>query len=433
MQNESMSYFTLNDKSIQTAFDAAKEYYSAVGVDAEEAIDIAAGIPLSLHCWQADDVTGLEHAEENLTGGGIFATGSHPGRARNGAELRADYEKVLGLLPGTHRLNFHACYAETPPGTDRDELTFDHMKGWLDWAQGQGIHLDFNTTFFAHPKADQGFTLSHLDPEIRDFWIRHGKACRKIAEEIAAEQGGPCVLNHWIPDGSKDSPADRWSPRARLLDSLDQMLDKADGIDPSKCLDALESKLFGIGSEDYVVGSAEFYSSYALSRNILYCLDMGHFHPTETIHGKLSSYLQFHKKLLFHVSRPIRWDSDHVVIFNDDLRNVFLELQRGQAMDKALVAMDFFDASINRITAYVIGARATRKAILYALLDPTHLLQSLEREGNGGQKLAIMDEMKTLPFDAVWNMLCLKEEVPPGLAWIPEVEVYEREVLLQRG
>ena len=412
-----MSYLALSEKSILTAYDAARDQYKAMGVDVDEAVDAALATPLSLHCWQADDVTGLENADEDVAGGGILSTGSHPGRARNADELRADYEKVLGLLPGTHRLNLHACYAEAPKETDRDELTFDHMSGWVDWAKAQGIHLDFNTSFFAHPKANDGYTLSNANPDIRDFWVRHGIACRKIAEAIASAQGGPCVLNHWVPDGAKDSPADRWSPRQRLVDSLDRILDSSSGVDTTKCLDAVESKLFGIGSEDYVVGSAEFYSSYALSRNILYCLDMGHFHPTETIHDKFSAYLQFHKKLLLHVSRPLRWDSDHVVIFNDDLKNVFLELQRGRVMDKALVAMDFFDASINRISAYTIGARATRKAILYAFLDPSHLLQSLENEGNRGQKLAIMEEMKTLPFDAVWNMLCQKPEslrVCPG-------------------
>lgn len=275
--------------------------------------------------------------------------------------------------------------------------------------------------------------MSHRDEAVRAFWVRHGVACRKIAAEMGRRLNNPCCLNHWMPDGAKDSPADRWAPRRRLMDSLDRMLDPAHGVDRAWCVDAVESKLFGLGSEDYVVGSFEFYSAYALSRGILLCLDMGHFHPTETIHDKISALLQFHDRLLMHVSRPIRWDSDHVVIFNDDLRALFLEWVRGGALERARVALDFFDASINRIMAYVIGARATRKAMLYALLDPTERLQAHEREGRNGRKLALMEEAKTMPFDAVWDMLCLRAGVPVGAAWIGDAERYEAQILGTRG
>jgi L-rhamnose isomerase len=423
----------MDEKRIEEAYALARERYAAFGVDADAALDLAAAIPVSVHCWQADDVVGLE-AIEAAAGGGIMATGNYPGRARTGDELRADYEEVFRLAPGLHRLNLHASYAETGGArVDRDALTTDHFAHWIDWAQQAGIHLDFNSTFFAHPKADDGFTLSHADAGIRAFWIAHALACRRIAQNMAARQGDPCILNHWIPDGLKDSPADRWGPRARLVDSLDKILSDNQPIDRSLCIDAVESKLFGLGSEDYVVGSAEFYSNYALSRGVVYCLDMGHFHPTETIHDKMSAYLQFHPKLLLHVSRPLRWDSDHVVIFNDDLRSLFQEVARGAAWDRVYVAMDFFDASINRIGAYVIGARAARKAILNALLDPTAMLQQYETEGKGAQKLALMEEMRAMPFDAVWNRLCLQEDSPPGFDWVAEIEAYEKAVLSRRG
>jgi L-rhamnose isomerase len=358
-----------------------------------------------------------------------MATGNYPGRARNGDELRQDLAKVISLLPGVQRVNLHAFYAETNgKRVDRDALLPEHFARWVDWAKQQKIGLDFNPTFFAHPRAADGFTLSHRDDSIRQFWVRHGVACRKIAAHFARELNSPCVINHWIPDGLKDHPADRWTPRQRLVESLDAMLEES----LPGCVDAVEGKLFGIGSEDYVVGSTEFYSHYALTRNIMLCLDMGHFHPTETIHDKISSLLQFHKRLLLHVSRPIRWDSDHVVIFNDDLRAVFHELVRGNALDRAVVALDFFDASINRIAAYVIGTRATRKAILYALLEPSDGLRQLEATGRAAQKLARIEELKTMPFGAVWDMLCLKANVPSAAAWVNDIEQYESHVLRLR-
>lgn len=421
-------------EKVKERFDDAKSAYAALGVDADAAITKALAVPVSLHCWQTDDVRGLEHHEEALDGGGILATGGYPGRARNGDEIRQDLSKVISLVPGVLRANVHALYAETGGArVDRDALTIDHFSGWLDWAASEKIGLDFNTTFFAHPKAADGFTLSHRDPAIREFWVAHGIACRRIAEEMGKRLGTPCTLNHWIPDGAKDSPADRWGPRARLIESYDALLDTKHGIDTDHCVDAVESKLFGLGSEDYVVGSFEFYSAYALTRKILLCLDMGHYHPTETIHDKLSALLPFHDRLLMHVSRPLRWDSDHVVIFNDDLRAVFLEWVRGKALDRALVAMDFFDASINRIAAYIIGARATRKAILYALLDPTDWLQEQEAEGKLAQKLAVMEECKTMPFDAVWAECCRRADVPVGASWLNEVETYEQMVLEKRS
>ncbi len=419
-------------QTIEKQFEHARQQYAAWGVDVEAAIRSALDVPISLHCWQADDVTGLEHAGD-ITGGGIMATGNYPGKARNGDELRADLAQAISLLPGTHRANIHAFYAETDgQKVDRDQIGPEQFGRWLDWARSIGIGLDFNPTYFAHPKANGGFTLSHPDKAIRSFWIAHGIASRRIAAWMGRQLKSPCVNNHWIPDGMKDYPADRWSPRQRLVESLDAILSPRHGISARHCVDAVEGKLFGLGSEEYVVGSAEFYSNYALSRNVVLCLDMGHFHPTETIHDKLSAHLAFHKKLLLHTSRPIRWDSDHVVVFNDDVRHVFLELARGRAFDRVCVALDFFDASINRIAAYVIGARATRKAILYAMLDPTARLRECERRGQNAQRLAWMEEAKSLPFGAVWDMACLRADVPPGAGWIGEVEAYEKTVLAQR-
>jgi L-rhamnose isomerase len=426
-----MNPYILNDAELRVGeeYAQAKRVYGALGVDAEAAIQRALAVPVSLHCWQADDVAGLEAKTGAVDAGGLLATGHHPGRARNGDELRQDLTKVISLLPGVQRVNLHAFYAETDGSiVDRDALEPKHFSRWIAWAKAAKIGLDFNPTFFAHSKAGDGFTLSHPDLEIRQFWVRHGIASRRIAASIARELATPCVINHWIPDGVKDSPADRWSPRAHLVESLDAMLaEKLDG-----CVDAVEGKLFGLGSEDYVVGSHEFYSHYALVRGILLCLDMGHFHPTETIHDKISALMQFHKKLLLHVSRPIRWDSDHVVIFNDDLRAVFQELVRGNALDRAFVALDFFDASINRIAAYVIGARATRKAILYALLEPTQTLRELEEAGKNAEKLALLEELKTLPFGGVWNELCRRGQAPVSTAWLRDIQTYEAEVLARR-
>lgn len=413
-----------------SAYDDARNAYGELGVDTEEAIRTALSVPISIHCWQGDDVGGFEPKDDAVGAGGIMATGNYPGKARNADELRADYDEVLRLVPGPHRANLHAIYAETGgKAVERDALGPEHFRGWIDWAKDRKVGLDFNPTYFAHPKAADGFTLSHRDPDIRKFWVDHGRVCRTIARAMGQALGTPCINNHWIPDGAKDSPADRWSPRRWLIESYDAIFEG----EIAGCVDAVESKLFGLGSEDYVCGSFEFYSHYALKRGVVLCLDMGHFHPTETIADKLSALLQFHPKLLLHLSRPMRWDSDHVVLFNDDVRNVFHELVRGDALGRAFVALDFFDASINRIMAWVIGIRSTRKALLYALLEPYKTIQRLEAEGRLGQKLAIIEEMKTLPFGAVWDELCRKADVPVGRAWLEEAERYEASVLSHRS
>ncbi len=410
-----------------------RQAYSELGIDAEAAIRKTLEIPISVHCWQADDVRGLEGGG-SLAGSGLAATGNFPGSARNGEEIRSDLDQVLKLVPGTHRVNIHALYAEfSGQKVDRDALEVGHFSHWIDWAQSRKVGIDFNPSYFAHPKASDGFTLSHCDEAIRKFWIRHGQASRKIAAAIGKLQGSPCVNNHWIPDGLKDSPADRWAPRERLRDAYDEIFAAKLNGDESHCLDAVEPKLFGIGSEDFVVGSFEFYASYALSRKKMLCLDMGHFHPTESVHDKVSALLPFHDRLLIHTSRPIRWDSDHVVIFNDDVRQLFLELQRGKALSRMNIALDYFDASINRLFAYVVGIRATRKALLYALLDPSEALKQLESEGKGAQKLALMERMKTMPFGEAWDQLCETAGTSSEAQWVKEAEKYTEQVLQKRS
>lgn len=415
------------------AYALAREQYGALGIDTDAAIRKALAIPISMHCWQADDVGGFETKEGSVSGGGIMATGNHPGRARTADEARQDYDRVLALAPGKLRLNIHACYAETGRKVvDRDALEPRHFSNWMDWGRGRGICLDFNPTFFAHPLANDGYTLSSKKKAVRAFWVRHAIASRRIAAAMARKQGAPCLINHWIPDGGKDFQADRWTHRALLTESLDEAIANEQTVSKKLCIDYVEGKLFGIGSEEYVVGSAEYYSSYSLSRGVGLTMDMGHYHPTEQIYDKLSSFLLFHPKLLLHVSRPIRWDSDHVVIFNDELRNVFLEIQRGKAWDRVAVATDYFDASINRIAAYTIGLRATRKAILFALLDPSAQLRKLEEGGDRAGRLALMDEMKTMPVGAVWAALCARAGVPADHEWMPEVRAYETSVLSKR-
>ncbi len=425
---------TPTDADVSATYAAARDAYAQIGLDAEAALERALAVPLSVHCWQADDVAGLESAGEGVDSGGILATGGHPGRARTGDEMRADLEAVLGLVPGAHRLNLHALYAETGGRpVARDALEPAHFGRWTDWAVERELGLDFNPTFFSHPLAADGLTLAHPDAAVRDFWVGHALACRRIGEAMARATGSPAVVNVWIPDGMKDLPADRWGPRARLVASLDRVFDERAGVDRALCLDSVESKLFGLGSEAYVVGSFEFYLSYSLARGVMLCLDMGHFHPSETVDDKLSAVLTFQDRLLLHLSRPVRWDSDHVAILNDELRSVMLELARGRALDRALLAMDFFDASINRVAAYVIGLRAARQAVLAALLDPTDALQELEAAGHGAERLALMEQMKTMPFGAVWDALCLRAGVPAAGAWVAEVRRYEREVLSARG
>jgi L-rhamnose isomerase len=422
-----------SQKNITTAYRLARQAYNEYGVDTETAIRRACSVPISLHCWQADDVRGLETRQEGVDSGGIMATGGYPGRARSGDEIRSDMDQVLKLLPGRHRLNLHASYAETGgERVDRDKIEPRHFSRWLRWAKARRLGLDFNPTYFAHPKAASGFTLSNADQSIRRFWIAHAKASRRIAQHFAKELGKPSVVNHWIPDGAKDCPADRWAPRERLKESYDKIFaDKS--IDRRLCIDAVEGKLFGLGSEDYVVGSQEFYTSYAQSRGVVPCVDLGHYHPTESVADKVSALMLFHPRVLLHTSRPVRWDSDHVVILDDEVRSLFLEIARGDVWDRVFVALDFFDASINRIAAYVIGARATRQAILLGMLDPSSLLRSAEDADRGHERMALMEQAKALPWGAVWDELCQREGVPLGSDWLRDVSRYEKSELSKRS
>ncbi|MCK5801323.1 MAG: L-rhamnose isomerase [Lentisphaeria bacterium] len=418
-------------ETIEARYENARAQYAALGVDVDTALDALKSTPISVHCWQGDDVAGFEVHDGPVSGGGILSTGNYPGAARTADQLRADAEKAFHLIPGELRFNLHAIYAETDGEVvERDQLGAEHFAKWMDWAKRIGVALDFNPTFFAHPMADSGYTLSSADDEVRAFWVRHAIACRRIAEAMGRAQQGPCYINHWIPDGAKDQPIDRWGPRRRLVDSLDQMF--ADDVDTTYCRDAVESKLFGIGSEDYVVGSHEFYLCYALTHEPMLCLDMGHFHPTETIHDKMSAIMTFQDEVLLHVSRGIRWDSDHVVILNDDLRCLFQQIVRGGALPKTRVALDFFDGSINRIGAWVVGTRATQKGLLAALLEPTAVMKQMEDEGDLAGKLALLEELKLLPLGAVYDMFCLAADTAPGTAWISEMQAYDSEVIRKR-
>ena len=424
-----MSSPTPTKQQVHDNFARAKESFAALGVDAEAAIRTLAGIPISLHCWQGDDITGFEVHEGGTDSGGLQATGNFPGKARNADELRQDMLRALSLIPGRHRVNLHAMYAETAGRqVDRNELAPEHFAAWMDWAAQHDLNLDFNGTFFAHPKAQSGLTLSSSDETIRSFWVEHGIASRKIGAAIAQRQGSACITNLWIPDGTKDLPADRWTPRQQLVRSLDEIF----ATPMPGCKDALESKLFGLGSESYVVGSHEFYMAYAMTRGKMLCLDMGHFHPTEQVADKVSAILTFSDELLLHVSRGIRWDSDHVVIFNDDLCALAQEVVRAGALGRVHFALDFFDASINRIGAWVVGARALQKALLAALLEPSDLLQQMERKGDGIGRLGLMEEGKTLPLSAIWDYFCRTRDVPVGFAWVDEVRAYEKTVLSKR-
>ena len=418
------------DHHIEQAYALAQERYARLGVNTETALERLAAVPISLHCWQGDDVGGFESAAEEL-GGGLAVTGHYPGKARTPEELRADLDMALSLVPGKHRLNLHAMYAETGGRrVERNELCPEHFRRWIDWARGQGMGMDFNPSYFSHPKAADGFTLAHSDPGIRRFWIEHGIACRQIGAAMGRELGTPCVTNVWIPDGLKDLPVDRKGPRLRLIESLDAIF--AEPLDPRHNLDAVESKLFGIGSECYVVGSHEFYLGYAVSRGKLLCLDAGHFHPTEVISDKISAVLAWVDRLLLHVSRGVRWDSDHVVILSDELQAIAQELVRGDFLGRVHIGLDFFDASINRVAAWVIGTRAMLKALLMALLEPIDTLRRLEAEGDFTARLAQLEELKSLPWAAVWDHYCLRESVPVGNAWLDEVRRYEQAVLSKR-
>lgn len=414
-----------------SAFEPARDAYAELGVDVENALKTLAATPISLHCWQGDDVGGFERAGATLEGGGIQATGNYPGKARTIAELRADLDAALKHIPGKHRLNLHASYGDFGGRkVERNQIAPEHFQSWIDWAKQRGMGLDFNPTYFSHPLAADGFTLSHRDAAVRNFWIEHGIACRRIGAAMGKALGTPTVTNVWIPDGHKDLPADRKGPRERLEAALDAVFKEP--IDPAHNRDAVESKLFGIGSESYVVGSHEFYLGYAVTRKKILCLDMGHFHPTESVADKISSVLQFVPGLLLHVSRGVRWDSDHVVLFDDPTRALFEELVRGNFLSRTSIGLDYFDASINRVAAWVLGTRNAQKCLLAALLEPSAKLRELENAGDHTARLALVEELKTLPLGAIWAEHCRRQNTAPDRTWLAEVKRYEEAVQSRR-
>jgi L-rhamnose isomerase len=416
-------------KHLERSFALAKERYASLGVDVAKALIQLSRIPISLHCWQGDDVGGFENPDATL-GGGLAVTGNYPGKARTPDELRRDLNQAFSLIPGKHRLSLHSSYAETGgKRVERDELQPEHFQAWIQWAKSNGLGLDFNQTFFSHPKAADGFTLAHRDKAIRQFWIDHAIACRKIGAAIGKRLGKTCITNLWIPDGYKDTPADRNSPRERLVESLDAVFKEP--ISPKLNLDSVEPKLFGIGSESYVVGSHEFYIGYAITRKKLLTLDAGHYHPTESISDKISSVLQFLPQIMLHVSRGVHWDSDHVVTLTDDLLAIAREIVANGYTDRVHIGLDYFDASINRVAAWVIGTRNMLRALLIALLEPPGI-KAAEIEGDHTIRLALQEEAKTLPFGAVWDYYCDSHSVPVSNAWLPVIKKYENDVLLAR-
>jgi L-rhamnose isomerase len=421
-------------RQVEAAYAMARDRYAEMGTDSEAALRALSEIALSLHCWQGDDVGGFENSGEAL-GGGLAATGNYPGKARTADELRCDLDLAYRLIPGRHRLNLHAMYAEAGGRhVERNALGPEHFAAWIDWARANGHGLDFNPTCFSHPLAASGFTLASAEAGIRQFWIEHCIASREIGAHFGRALGTPAVTNIWIPDGYKDTPVDRAGPRARLRESLDAIL--AEPLDPRHNLDAVEPKLFGLGSESYVVGSHEFYLGYAVSRAatqpVMLCLDAGHFHPTETIADKISSVLAYLPEILLHVSRGVRWDSDHVVTQTDDLQAIAQELVRGGYVARVHLGLDYFDASINRVAAWVIGARNTLRALLAALLEPRERLRELEQGGDYTGRLALLEELKTLPAGAIWDYFCERQGVPVGLRFMEDVRQYERTVLALR-
>lgn len=417
--------------NIKERYLEAKKDYEKFGINVDKVLEDLKKVKISIHCWQGDDVTGFEVSQSELSGG-IAATGNYPGKARNAEELRKDLDKALSLIPGKHKVNLHAIYAETNGEVvERDEIKPEHFENWVNWAKERELGLDFNPTIFSHPKACDGLTLSHPNKDIRDFWIRHSIASRKIGEYFGKELGQTCLTNLWIPDGYKDIPSDRLGPRARLKDSLEQIY--AVDIDKKYNLDCVESKVFGIGAESYTVGSSEFYINFAARNNILSLMDTGHYHPTEVVSDKLSAMLLFNEKLALHVSRPVRWDSDHVVIFDDELKEIAKEIVRNDALDRVIIGLDFFDASINRIAAWTIGTRNMIKALLSAMLTPNELLKKYQDQGNFTERLALMEELKTYPMGDIWNYYCEKNNVPVGEAWIKEVKEYEEIELSKRN
>ncbi len=413
----------------EKAFEKAKELYASLGVDVDAAIERVASIPVSMHCWQGDDVRGFENPDGDLTGG-IQTTGNYPGRARTIDQLKQDFMKAASLIPGKKRINIHAIYLDNlGKKVDRDAIEPKHFQTWIDWAKENDLGIDFNPTCFSHPLSADGFTLSHHDEKIRKFWVDHCIACRKIAEYIGKELGDKCVTNYWIPDGFKDIPVDRYGYRERLNKSLNEIFE---GENTEYNLNAIEGKVFGIGAESCTIGSHEFYLAYSVKNNKLVTLDAGHYHPTEVISDKISTTMVFCDEILLHVSRPVRWDSDHVVIFDDELKAIAQEIIRGGFEKRVHIGLDFFDASINRIAAWVIGTRNMQKALLFAALEPTEMLKKLELEGDYTSRLAMLEECKTLPFEVIWNYYCEKQGVPVGADWLREVKEYEKNVLLAR-
>ncbi len=419
-----------NAKRVEQAYAIAKEVYAEAGVDADQAVEALGKIRISMHCWQGDDIAGFEVRDANVVAGNTV-TGNYPGKARNIDEFRADVEKVLSLVGGNHRLALHAIYLDAPKKVARDQLLPEHFQSWMDWGKEKNIYLDMNQTYFDHPMANDGLTLTHPDAAVRKFWIDHGAAVRRVTAAFGKAQGAPSTCNLWIQDGLKDVPANRLAFRQRLVDSLDQTF--AEKIDRKYLLDSVEPKLFGIGTECFVPGSHEFYLNYAQSRKVMLTYDNGHFHPTETIADKITSYFLFNEYMLLHVTRGIRWDSDHVLTFNDDVVDMMKELVRGGFLDRTFIGTDFFDASINRIAAWTVGVRSAQKALLFALLEPIKRLQDAEVSFDYTTRLALMEEEKSLPWSAVWDYFCLKADVPVGEEWLKEVKKYEADVLAKRG
>ncbi|WP_270744678.1 MULTISPECIES: L-rhamnose isomerase [Lactococcus] len=414
---------------VKKRYEEAKKRYAAIGVNTDKAIKKMADVKISIHCWQGDDVKGFLTPQGELTGG-IMSTGNYPGAAHTPDELRQDLEKAYSLIPGKHKLNLHAMYLDTDEEVDLNQIEPKHFTKWVEWAKKQGIGLDFNPTHFSHPMMKDGMTLSHPDKEVRDYWIEHGKRSRKIAEYMGKETGQTCINNFWMPDGMKDNPIDRYTPRKRMMESLDEIFEEK--LNEEYTMEAVESKLFGLGAEAYTVGSHEFYMGYGLTRNKLICLDAGHFHPTEVISNKLSSLALFSKGIMLHVSRPVRWDSDHVVLMDDELQDIAKELVRNDLLSRTNIGLDFFDATINRIAAWVIGTRNTQKSILKAMLEPIQDLKEMELEFNFTKRIAYTEELKDFPYADVWNYFCEQNGVPVGLGWLEEVRNYEEEVLMKR-
>lgn len=414
---------------VKKRYEEAKKRYAAIGVNTDEAIKKMADVKISMHCWQGDDVKGFLMPQGELTGG-IMSTGNYPGAAHTPDELRQDLEKTYSLIPGKHKLNLHAIYLDTDEEVDLNQIEPKHFTKWVEWAKKQGIGLDFNPTHFSHPMMKDGMTLSHPDKEVRDYWIEHGKRSRKIAEYMGKETGQTCINNFWMPDGMKDNPIDRYTPRKRMMEALDEIFEEK--LNEEYTMEAVESKLFGLGAEAYTVGSHEFYMGYGLTRNKLICLDAGHFHPTEVISNKLSSLALFSKGIMLHVSRPVRWDSDHVVLMDDELQDIAKELVRNDLLSRTNIGLDFFDATINRIAAWVIGTRNTQKALLKAMLEPIQDLKEMELEFAFTKRMAYTEELKDFPYADVWNYFCEQNGVPVGLDWLEEVRNYEEEVLMKR-